>query len=175
MGKLTPSALDTNTDSVEPVNLEALGSWLLAFGSWLYRRFGMQLLRESGEHSADLCKHCLKPLVIGRTEQPEILRYQKMALQFAGRSHGDLNEPRKLSIAVASTAFSQIRFNRNAATPNLAGESVQLLGRELARDPVDGQGQFVRGLPDSQVSEIPQCGSSSTRFSQQPRANSAQL
>src|SRR6266849_3980494 len=77
-----------------------------------------------------------------------------MVLKFRSRTHGNIKEPGKISIATSATAFHNICPNRRACPANLTGQTKQLFSREFFRNFVDLQSQFARFVPNLQVSEV---------------------
>jgi hypothetical protein len=81
------------------------------------------------------------------------VREQQVVLQFARRTHGDLQESPKLAVTFSAASLGDVRTDRCRRPPHLTRQPVFFLGRKRGTRPVNIQRESVRSLPNVQIPE----------------------
>jgi hypothetical protein len=80
----------------------------------------------------------------------QVLRQRELALQFPGRTQGDLDEPREIGIGGARRSLGNIADDRYGSPPHLQRESVPFLSADKLRDPINFDNQLPGARKDTQ-------------------------
>ncbi len=111
-------------------------------------------LDERGEHPLDLDNFVFHVEVFAFFEEAQIVGQQEVIFQFAGRSHGDLEEASEIRYCPPSTSLGDVRRDRARTAPDLTREPVSLVARKPLRDPINHKSQSMSLLPNLKLPEI---------------------
>jgi len=113
-----------------------------------------QLGDQRRQHPFNFNYFSRKALVLFSLEKVEISREQAVIFHLARRSHRNLQESPKLSIAFAAASLRDVRSNRCGGTPYLTGQSVDFFFWKSSTSRIDVEREVVCFLPYLQISEI---------------------
>ena len=109
---------------------------------------------QGGEHSLDRRNTIEQGRDLANRDQCEIARQEQVRFQLSRRSLRDVKESFLVAVAMAPTAFRNVRGNRRGRTPQLRREPELLLRWHLSSAPVHVQRERVGKLPYPQVLEV---------------------
>jgi hypothetical protein len=121
---------------------------------------GPQSLEQGGEHFLDLDEFAFSFLVSADVQHFKITSEQKKILEFARRTHGNMQKLSKLRSTPSSTAFSNVRWYGTGCAAYLTAEAKSFVGRKFAGEPVRLEGQSMTPAPNVKFTKILHGGAS---------------
>jgi hypothetical protein len=111
-------------------------------------------LRECSEHSFDFEEFCFRLPVLCRVQHAQVSREQQEIFELAGRTHRNVKKLPEFGASTASATFGNICGNRAGCAPNLTSDSEALFRRQLARDAVNPENEFVTPAPNFEFAKV---------------------
>src|SRR5208337_963526 len=115
---------------------------------------GSKPLEQSGEHSFDFDELSLGFTMFGSIDHLQVPREQKKILEFAGGSHGHMQELTEFGAPPAAATLRNVRRNRTGCTPDLAAKSVAFFRRKPTRNSVNFKNKPMAAAPNLQLAKI---------------------
>src|SRR5262249_11739367 len=122
--------------------------------SGLRSTLGINFSNQPGQHSFDLNNLCLHLLVRCSTKKPKTWGKQKVVLNLVCGCHSHLEKTLELGIPASATPLRYVGADGGGSAPNLRHNSEDFVLGEIRRHGVGGQGNFVRLLPNLQITKI---------------------
>jgi hypothetical protein len=109
---------------------------------------------QAAEHSFDFNQNCKNALLDSLGDENEIEAENRLALEFAGRPHRDVQETPEFTVASPSAPLGDIAADRHAGPSHLTSQAESLALREVGGHLIDGFVQVACTLPDIELPEV---------------------